>query len=137
MCPALMFAASRKDRVNGRTATLVVSINTRNGFNQSGAPSGRKCAIVFLGLSMSLDMINLNHTGNPIVSVNIRCLDVLNVYGISPIRLIIIKVMKIEEMINVVPLIRVLDVRASCVKMVDVIGNFDLDRGFDSNQNDD
>lgn len=42
MCPALIFAASRNDRVNGRTITLVVSISTRNGLSQSGAPSGRK-----------------------------------------------------------------------------------------------
>jgi len=42
MWPALIFAANRNDRVNGRTIILVVSIRTRNGFNQSGAPSGRK-----------------------------------------------------------------------------------------------
>lgn len=42
MWPALMFAASRNDKVSGRTVILVVSIRTRNGFNQSGAPSGRK-----------------------------------------------------------------------------------------------
>jgi len=49
MCPALMFAARRKERVIGRTVILVVSINTKNGFNQSGAPSGRKWAINILG----------------------------------------------------------------------------------------
>jgi len=42
MCPALMLAASRNDSVIGRTMILVVSIITRNGFSQSGAPSGRK-----------------------------------------------------------------------------------------------
>ena len=42
ICPALMFAASRNDRVNGRTITLVVSISTRNGLSQSGSPSERK-----------------------------------------------------------------------------------------------
>jgi hypothetical protein len=40
--PALIFAASRKDRVSGRTKILVVSIITKNGLSQSGAPSGRK-----------------------------------------------------------------------------------------------
>ena len=48
MWPALMFAARRNERVIGRTATLVVSINTRAGLSQSGAPSGRKWAIDFL-----------------------------------------------------------------------------------------
>lgn len=42
-----MFAASRKDRVIERTVTLVVSINTRKGLSQSGAPSGRRWAIDF------------------------------------------------------------------------------------------
>jgi len=42
MWPALMFAASRNESVRGRTIILVVSIIIRKGFNQSGAPSGRK-----------------------------------------------------------------------------------------------
>ena len=41
MCPALMLAASRNDRVIGRTRILVVSIRTRNGFSHEGAPPGR------------------------------------------------------------------------------------------------
>jgi hypothetical protein len=49
MCPAVMFAASRNDKVIGRTMILVVSIITRNGFSHSGAPSGKKCATDFLG----------------------------------------------------------------------------------------
>lgn len=50
MCPALMLAASRNDKVNGRTRILVVSISTRNGFSHKGAPSGRKCETNDLGL---------------------------------------------------------------------------------------
>jgi len=42
MCPALILAARRNDKVIGRTVTLVVSIRTRKGLSQSGAPSGRK-----------------------------------------------------------------------------------------------
>jgi hypothetical protein len=42
ICPAVILAANRNDRVIGRTMILVLSIKTRNGFNQSGAPSGRK-----------------------------------------------------------------------------------------------
>jgi hypothetical protein len=42
MCPALIFAASRNDKVIGRTIIEDDSISTRNGFNQSGAPSGSK-----------------------------------------------------------------------------------------------
>jgi hypothetical protein len=90
MWPAVILAASRNDRVNGRTIILVVSIRTRNGFNQSGAPSGRKCAVEFLGLKKKDEMINLNHRGSAKDKDIIRCLDNLNVYGIIPARLIII-----------------------------------------------
>src|SRR5277367_75246 len=90
MCPALMFAASRNDRVNGRTIILVVSMIIKNGFNQSGAPSGRKCAIEAFVFLLNLDRINVNHIGNPIDMVKIKWLDKLNVYGIRPVRLIII-----------------------------------------------
>ena len=41
----------------GRTVTLVVSISTRNGLSQSGAPSGRKWATDFL-----IDLANLDIT---------------------------------------------------------------------------
>lgn len=76
MCPALMLAASRNDRVIGRTVTLVDSIRTRNGFSQSGAPSGRKWAIDFLIDLKKLDIIIANQKGNPKISVKIKCLDV-------------------------------------------------------------
>jgi len=85
-----MLAARRKDRVIGRTATLVVSIRTRNGFSQSGAPSGRKCAIDFLIDFINLDAIIDNHKGSPNTRVKIKCLEVLKKYGINPIRLIVI-----------------------------------------------
>jgi hypothetical protein len=88
MCPALILAANRNDNVIGRTVTLVVSINTKNGFNQSGAPSGRKWAIDFLIDLANLDMIIDNHKGRPKINVKIRWLEVLKKYGISPIKLI-------------------------------------------------
>lgn len=43
--PALILAANRKDNVIGRNKILSVSINTKNGFNQSGAPPGSKLAV--------------------------------------------------------------------------------------------
>lgn len=43
--PAVIFAANRKDNVSGRTKVLSVSIITRNGFNQSGAPPGSRLAV--------------------------------------------------------------------------------------------
>ena len=50
MCPAVIFAARRNIKVTGRTIVLLVSISTRNGFNQVGALSGRKWAIIFLNI---------------------------------------------------------------------------------------
>lgn len=42
ICPALMLAAIRKDKVINRTHILRVSVITRNGLSQSGAPLGRR-----------------------------------------------------------------------------------------------
>lgn len=78
MCPALMFAANRNDRVIGRTRILVDSISTRNGFSHSGAPSGSRCAVVALMFQVRLDMINASQRGRPKDSVKIRWLEVLN-----------------------------------------------------------
>lgn len=77
ICPALMFAAKRKERVAGRAEMLVVSINTRNGFNQSGAPPGSRFARNFSGLLISEERISLNHKIRPNERVKIRWLVVL------------------------------------------------------------
>ena len=79
MCPALIFAARRKDSVTGRTTILDDSISTRNGFSQSGAPSGSRWAIVALMDFIALDIISNIHIGNPILRVNSRWLVTLNV----------------------------------------------------------
>lgn len=90
MWPALIFAANRKDKVNGRTKILVVSIKIKNGFSQVGAPSGNRWAIDDLAFFINDEMINDIHNGKPKDIVKIKWLDNLNVYGFIPIRLIII-----------------------------------------------
>ena len=72
MWPALILAARRNERVRGRTIILVVSISTRNGLSQSGAPSGRKWATEALKDLVNLDRTILSHTGSPMVRVKIR-----------------------------------------------------------------
>ena len=67
-----MLAARRNDRVIGRTMIEDDSINTRNGFNQSGAPSGKRWAMVFFGDVVVLDKMSISHIGRPILSVNRR-----------------------------------------------------------------
>lgn len=113
MWPAVIFAASRNDNVKGRTRTLDDSIRTKNGFNQSGAPSGRKCAVVALGLNINLEIINLSHSGRPKDRVIIRWLDRLKQYGTKPIRFREIISINVEETINVIPLRDEDKVRAS------------------------
>ena len=69
----MIFAASRKDKVINRTEILTVSINTRKGFNQSGAPEGKRWAMNFLGEWTAPLMIRENHKGSPKDKVNKRC----------------------------------------------------------------
>jgi hypothetical protein len=64
--------------VRGRTIILVVSIRIRNGFSQSGAPSGSRCASEALGAMVNLDARNDIHIGRPMARVKIKCLDSLN-----------------------------------------------------------
>ena len=54
----------------------MVSIKIKKGFNQSGAPSGKRCAVVALMFFMEVDKINDSHSGNPKESVKIKWLEV-------------------------------------------------------------
>ena len=65
-----MFAARRNLRVMGRTEILVVSMITRKGFSQAGAPPGRREAAHDEGLAINPDRMRDSHSGSPITSVN-------------------------------------------------------------------
>jgi hypothetical protein len=132
-----MLAANRNDRVRGRTSTLVVSIITKNGFSQSGAPSGRKCAVDGFGACMNLEKIRLSHKGKPSVRVKIRWLERLNVYGIIPIKLIIIIIKNKEATIDENPFKDLDDVRSNCEVIVSVKSRRDEDmREFEGKMKD-
>jgi len=120
--PALIFAASRNERVIGRTVTLVVSINTRNGFSQSGAPSGRKCAIDFLIDLKNLESIIASQRGRPKIRVKIKWLDVLKKYGINPNKLIVIIVKNKVVTVWLSPLRLFMKVRASWALIIIING---------------
>lgn len=122
MWPALIFAASRNDKVIGRTVTLVVSINTRNGLSQSGAPSGSRCAIDFIIDLENVDRIIDSHKGKPKINVKIKWLDVLKKYGINPIKLIITMEKNRVDTVCLRPLRCVMYVRDSCAKINNIIG---------------
>jgi len=74
MCPALMLAARRKERVTGRTEKLEDSTTTRNGFSQAGAPPGRSMAINFIGRESIEDRIVLSQSVSPKEKVKRRWL---------------------------------------------------------------
>lgn len=122
ICPAVIFAASRNDRVMGRTMILVVSIKTKNGFSHSGAPSGRKCATDFFGEWVNDEMIIDSHIGRPIDSVIIRCLDDDNEYGIIPIKLTKMIVMNSVVTSDDIPFKLKDIVRDNCVIITSIIG---------------
>lgn len=118
MCPALMFAAKRKERVIGRTRVLTVSIRIRNGFSQEGAPPGRRDARVVEGLNFILDIRRLSHRGSPRTKVKNRCEEDLNTKGSTPIKLIeIIKINSAVKM-SVRPFKCVVVVRVLCSAIV-------------------
>lgn len=82
-----MLAPSRNDRVINRTEILTVSIRTRKGFNQSGAPDGRKWAINSLVFQVAPLIIIPNHNGRPKAKVKSKCPVDLKTYGNNPIML--------------------------------------------------
>jgi len=124
MCPAVIFAASRNDSVIGRTMILVVSIITKKGFNHSGAPSGKKCAIDFFVLRVNDEMIIFIHIGSPIDRVKIRCLEEEREYGIIPV--ILIKIINVNNVVIIddVPF-RLIDIVCdNCVIIVSIVGKY-------------
>jgi len=48
MCPAIIFAVKRIDRVNGRITNLILSITTIKGIRITGHPKGTKWANIEL-----------------------------------------------------------------------------------------
>lgn len=73
-----MLAARRNERVIGRRRILTVSINTKKGFNQSGAPDGRRPAAKEAGELIIDDRMRAIHIGSPNLRVKRRCLVDLN-----------------------------------------------------------
>lgn len=67
-----MLAASRTERVIGRTAILMVSMRIRGGFSHVGAPLGRRFAVTVFGLLLIPEIIKLSHRGRPRITVSRR-----------------------------------------------------------------
>jgi hypothetical protein len=94
-CPAVIFAAKRKQRVNGRNKILINSIITIIGLNIRGVPVGSNLAKKVVKDRFIEDMINANHKGIPKEKVKRTWEEFPKEYGIIPIKLIKITIRKI------------------------------------------
>ena len=83
-CPAIMFAVNRTASVPGRMMLLIVSMMTINDINIDVFPCGTRCSNMWLVFSIHPNSININHIGRARVSVSVRCLVLVKMYGNSP-----------------------------------------------------
>jgi len=86
-CPATILAASRIESVPGRITFLTVSITTITGIKATGVPLGTKCANSLLYWFFIENTILPNQIGIANVKVKDICLDLVKIYGASPIKL--------------------------------------------------
>lgn len=82
--PAIILAARRTARVNGRITLLINSIMTIKAINGPGVPSGTKCANARWGLLYQLNIMWPSHNGKASVTVNERWLEAVKMYGNNP-----------------------------------------------------
>ena len=102
MCPVLMFAVNRKDRVIGRTKILSVSTFKRNLFNHPGAPLGISLAMKDDKLLVIEEIIKVSHRHEATGKARTMWEDELKIYGINLRVLIKIRVLNRAEMIEVI-----------------------------------
>ena len=91
-CPALIFAANRKESVIGRIIDLSTSTTPRKGAIGLGAFSGRKRALLFFVFLRTAVVIKVNHSGRAILRVTSRCEDNVTKKGMAPVILRMIRV---------------------------------------------
>jgi hypothetical protein len=103
-CPAIMFAVSRTAKVSGRMRLLIVSIITINGINIVGVPCGTKCSNMWFVFLIHLNSINLSHIGRTRVSVRVRCLVLVKMYGNNPKKLFVRIIRNRDVRMNEFPL---------------------------------
>jgi threonine/homoserine efflux transporter RhtA len=70
----IMFAVRRTARVPGRIRFLTVSIKTMKGISGVGVPWGTGCSNMWFMFLIHPNNINVTHRGRARVSVNTKCL---------------------------------------------------------------
>lgn len=89
--PAIILAANRIAKVNGRIKCLIISITTIKGAKYRGLPSGTKWAALCLKFFVHPIKKNDNQNTTPIPIVNIGCAVKVKIKGKSPIKFLSIK----------------------------------------------
>lgn len=87
MWPAIILAASRSARVNGRIKNLRTSINPITGARASGRPLPTRLANFLAGFLLEARTL-ASQSGRATATVNTRCLEMLITQGTRPARLI-------------------------------------------------
>ena len=103
-CPACMFAVKRTASVPGRIRLLIVSMVTINGISMVGVPCGTKCSNMWLVVLIHPNNINLIHRGRAKVSVSVRCLVLVKMYGNNPKKLFVRIIRNNDVRMNEFPL---------------------------------
>jgi hypothetical protein len=75
-------------RVAGRIKFLVVSISTIKGIKTGGVLCGIKWASMYLGVFNQPSSIKPNQIGSDMARVTLMWLEVVNVYGVNPSKLV-------------------------------------------------
>jgi hypothetical protein len=102
--PAIIFAVRRTASVPGRIRFLIVSMITMNGINIDGVPCGTRCSNMWLVFLIHPNNINLSHSGKARVSVSVKCLVLVKMYGNNPRKLFVRIIRNSEVKINEFPL---------------------------------
>lgn len=84
MCPAVIFALSRKESVMGRTMCLRVSIKTRGVIKIAGLSPGKVFLTTCRADKNKLLLIIVPHINNPTLKTLTMCAVNLAVYGVKP-----------------------------------------------------
>jgi len=84
-----IFAVKCTASVPGRIRLLIVSVITINGINMVGVSWGTRCSHIWLVFLIHLNNINLTHKGRARVSVRVKCLVLVKIYGNSPKKLFV------------------------------------------------
>lgn len=87
-CPAIILAANRTERVNGRITFLTISIITIKGIKTEGVPRGTKWAIVELGSIEFLRSMCPIQSGMARVQVKVKWEEEVKMKGNSPLKLL-------------------------------------------------